>query len=271
MPGSVSEDMGKLPIIQYWNTEIIPNYITDLFVTFRDENPDFCHRVFSEEEATRFIASHFGSREVTAFRACSIPSMQSDYFRYCAVLALGGVYADADYRCLRSLRPLIDESTGGEIFLSPTPLTHKGHDATRVWSGFFAFEKSGHPFLRLALEIATANMEARIPERIWPVGKKVVEGIWLTVGPGVPSLMRLLHDLGSFDAFMDTIHKTDAEPFGELYCEVIGDYERLVRAFDGVSVSPHERMAHWVGAPDFSLPYKETDVHWHNANIAIFR
>jgi len=259
------------PVSQYWDTEEIPDYVRDLLATFRDKNPDLDHRVFSEVEAESFIADRIGSREAAAFRACAVPSMQSDYFRYCVVLALGGVYADADFSCAKPLRPLLEGLDRGEIFLSPADHRLKGRSVRRVWSQFFAFREPGHPFLRLALEIATANLEARIPERVWPVGEKVIESVWLTVGPGVPSLMRFIRDWGSFDAFLDAVAGTDAEPFGKLYCEVIGDYERIHEAFDGVRVSPAESMFHWVSRPDFPLPYKETDVHWQNVRARIFR
>jgi Glycosyltransferase sugar-binding region containing DXD motif len=259
------------PIIQYWDKEEVPDYVRDLLATFPAKNPDLHHRLFSQSDAEHFIADRFGAREAAAFRACAVPSMQSDYFRYCSVLALGGVYSDADFKCVRPLRPLLEGLDRGEMFLSDTEHRVKGRSARRVWSQFFAFKEAGHPFLRMALDIATANVEVRIPERVWPMGKKVIESVWLTVGPGVPSLMRVIRELGSFDAFIDLIAGTDAEPFGELYCEVIGDHQRLDEAFDGVRFSSAERMFHWVGRPDFPLPYKATDVHWHNVKTRIFR
>lgn len=261
----------SLQISQYWDSPDVPSYIEDHFATFEDLNPDFRHMVLSEVGTERFIGEHFGPRELSAFRACAIPSMQSDYFRYCSVLALGGVYADADFRCARPLRPLVDGCKGGEIFLGPTAHTLKGRDARRIWSGFFAFREPRHPFLELALEIATANIEARIPERIWPVGEKVVESIWLTVGPGIFTAMRNMLEWGSFEVFVEQIAGSDAAPFGALYCEAIGSYERLVEAFEGVRVSPFESMLSWIERPETPLPYKDTDVHWKNAKTKIFR
>jgi len=249
----------------------VPADVDELLATFREENRGLRHRVYSEREAESLIAERFGAREVAAFRACAVPSMQSDYFRYCIVLERGGVYADVDYRCLRPLRPLIAGQAGGEIFLSPTPLELRGRDATRIWSGFLAFREPGHPFLRLALEIATANIEARIPDRIWAPGENLAEAIGLSVGPGVPTLMRLIRDWGSFDAFVQGVAGTPAEPFAELYCEVIGSHERIVEAFDGVRVSPHTRMLEWVADPERPLSYKRSDLHWKNTKTAIFR
>lgn len=259
-------------ICQYWDSEEIPAYLDGPLASFRDLNPDFHHRVFSEAAAKRFIADRFGGRRADAFRACAIPSMQSDYLRYCAVLAYGGVYADVDYRCTGPLRPLLERCEGGEIFLGPTTHELNGRSTQRVWSGLFAFKQPGHPFLELALEIATANVEARIPERAWPAGDNIREGVWLTVGPGVFTLMRFIHDWGSFDAFIDSIGGSPAEPFGELYCEVIGEHGRLVEAFEDVRVSSYDDIWKWVeDVPRAELPYKDTERHWHNFKASIFR
>lgn len=258
-------------ITQYWDTPEIPSYVEDLCETFRSRNPGLSHRLFSESEGERLIASHFGPREAAAFKACAVPAMQSDYFRYCAVLALGGVYADVDYVCVSSLQPLIDRP-GGEIFLSPTPRALKGRDATRLWNGFFAFKEPGHPLLRLTVDIATANMEERISERVWPAGENVIQSVWLTAGPGIFSLLRFMRDWGSFDAFVETVRGTAAEPFASLYCEVVGEYQRVVEAFDDVRISSFDDMTKWVGdPPEMPLPYQKTDIHWQNARGSIFR
>jgi hypothetical protein len=259
-------------IVQYWDADSVPGYLVAPLASFRDLNPDFEHRVFSRREAERFIAARFGRREVDAFRACAVPAMQADYLRYCAVLALGGVYADVDYRCKAPLRPLLDRCAGGELFFGRGVHDLNGRRTRRIWNGLFAFREAGHPFLRLTLEIATANVEARIAERVWPAGHNVREAIWLTVGPGVFTLMRFAHEWGSFDAFIENIAGTVAEPFGELYCDVIGDYARLQEAFEGMRMSPFEEIWDWVeDIPPSELPYKATDSHWHNVRTAIFR
>jgi Glycosyltransferase sugar-binding region containing DXD motif len=267
----LAEASPSLRIGQYWDSEEVPADVAALIATFRDLNPDFRHRVFSEAGTERFLAERFGPREVAAFRACAIPSMQSDYFRYCFLLAFGGVYADADYRCVASLRSLLDDSAGGELFLGPRTHDLNGHETRRMFSGLIAFRQPGHPFLRVALDIATANMEARVAERIWPVGEHVVPAIWMTVGPGILTAMRFLREWGSFETFLERIAGTLAEPFGELYCEAIGDYDRIVEAFEGVRVSPYESMFAWIDQAEDPLAYKKTDVHWHNVKTEIFR
>jgi hypothetical protein len=259
-------------LFQYWNTETIPEDVAALIATFQERNPDFRHRVFSEAEAERFIESHFGARERDAFRACAVPAMQADYFRYCAVLAYGGIYADADYRCVRPLRPLLDDCEGGIVFLRPDMHRVNGREAMRVLNGFFAFGEPNHPFLRLTLDIATANMEARLAERIWAVGEEVPTGIWLTVGPGIFSLIRFLYNWGSFDVFMESAIGTPLEPFGRLFCEVTGDYNRVVEACEGVRFSSFESMFSWIDHPDQAPAYKEgKDPSWHHVKTGLFR
>jgi hypothetical protein len=262
----------RLPIVQYWHSEPPPGYVAGLIESFKSGNPGLRHMLFDRSSAEAFIAERFGDREVNAFRACAVPSMQSDYLRYCSVLALGGVYADVDYRCKAPLAALIEGCEGGEIFRGRGIHDLNGRDTQRIWTGLFAFKQPGHPFLELALEIATANVEARIPERIWKMGENVREAIWLTVGPGVFTLMTFVRDWGSFDAFIEGIEGSVIEPFGKLYCETIGEHERLVEAFEGVRVSPHEEIWRWVeDVPPAELPYKETGAHWHNVETAIFR
>jgi Glycosyltransferase sugar-binding region containing DXD motif len=259
-------------VIQYWDGETPPSYLAGPLASFRDLNPDFEHRIFSEAHAERFIAAHFTGRELEAFRSCAVPAMQADYFRYCSVLALGGVYADVDYWCTAPLRQLLESLDGGQIFLGKGIHDLNGLQTERVWNGLFAFRRPGHPFLRLTLDIATANVEARIAERIWSVGENVREAIWLTVGPGIFTLLRFIHEWGSFDAFVANVAGSVAEPFGELYCEVVGDYPRLAAAFEGIRVAPFEEIWHWVeDVPASALPYKQTGAHWHNHKAAIFR
>lgn len=102
----------RTPLIQYWHQSSVPPSIERLSGSFRAHNPEMRHMVFSEATATDFIEERFGAREAAAFLACAVPAMQADYLRYCAVYALGGMYFDADCRCVASLRPLFDACGG---------------------------------------------------------------------------------------------------------------------------------------------------------------
>jgi hypothetical protein len=266
-PADIQEPPG---IFHYWDTGDPPVDVRELFASFQSHNAGLPQRVFDEVEAEGFIVERFSARERDAFRACALPAMQADYFRYCALLACGGVWADADLRCLRSLQPLLEQSAGA-VFLRPEPRTLEGKDAQRMENAFFAFREPGHPFLELAVELATANIEARIAERVWPDGEHVREAIWLTTGQAIFTLMRFLYSWGSFEAFRERAPGTVVEPFCDLYCETVGEYGRIVEAFEGVRVASQEEMRTWVANPDRPLAYKGTERHWLNARTAIFR
>lgn len=266
-----STDARPEPIIQYWDTDPPPDSIAALLATFREQNPGFDHRVFSHSDAEELIRAHFTEREAAAFRACAVPAMQADYFRYCAVLAHGGIYSDADFRCAAPLRPLIEQQATGEMFCRPETHVLDGEPLQRVNNGFFVFREPGHPLLRLAVEIATANIEERICEREWGAGERVRESIWMTTGPGIFTLLHFLNVLGSFDRLVTVTTGTPSEPFTGLYCEVIGDYDRVAAAFEGVRVSPFEELWKWVAWPDEPLAYRGTDNDWKVTTTPIFR
>ena len=240
-----------LPIVQYWHSEPIPDYISDLLATFGEQNPDLLHLVFSERSDTEFIAERFSKRELRAFRACAVPAMQADYFRYCAVLTLGGIFGDADARCIGRIRPLIPAVGSGQLFRRP---------GGPVINALFGFGSPRHRFLKLVLEIVTANIEQRLCNRVY-----------YTTGPPIFETLHLLHRLGSFDAVIEQNKGRVSEEFVRFYCEVIGEHSRVGNAMEGIEVSPLQKQDAYIRGPGMPLPYKKTDTHWTNLEQEIFR
>jgi Glycosyltransferase sugar-binding region containing DXD motif len=231
-----------LPILQYWHASEIPEDVAGLLASFRDLNPTLRHRVFDAVQAEELIAGHFTDREVRAFRSCAVPSMQSDYFRFCAVLAHGGIYSDADFGCRSSLLPLIETMDEGILF------EHSNGHAT---SGFFAFQHPGHPLLRLALDVATLNLERRI-------GKRPD----VLVGPWVFTSLTAIHKLGSLEATRQRFGGDSMQWLFDAAVEVVGDYDALATAFDGVRIAPFDSIWQWIAKPGKQLAYKSSDDHW---------
>jgi hypothetical protein len=236
----------RQPIIQYWHAADVPEHLADDLASFRDRNPELQHRVFSEPAAAAFIEERFSAREAAAFGACAVPAMQSDYFRYCAVLALGGVYCDVDFRCRASLRPLLEEERG-QLFRNGTGM---------ALNGVFAFREPGHPLLRLCLEIATANIEAREIEEVWGV-----------TGPSIFTGLIMLRRLDSIDAFLEVCDDRAGHWRPRLMSEVVGDFERVVEAFDGVRVNPPRALQGYLANRDAANVEKK---HWIDAE-SIYR
>lgn len=258
-----------LPITQYWHDGRPPDEVATLIESFRRQNSDMHHMLFSEGSGAEFIARHFTSQEVLAFRACRVPAMQADYLRYCAVLHHGGVYADADLRCIGPLSSLSKKSKGGILFgLAQLPRPWRVQrfewrervDPFRIiLNGIFAFP-AGHPLLELSVKVATANVENRI-----------AEDVSLVTGPGVFTCLYLLHKLGSFDAFQSYAQGGVIEISAPLLCEVVGDYRRIEQAFAGVRLAPVAESRAWAKPPQRPLAYKEGSLHWVNFRSSIFR
>jgi mannosyltransferase OCH1-like enzyme len=231
----------NLPIIQYWHSPEIPGEVAELTATFRDRNPELRYLLFDEAAAETLIAEHLTAREVAAFRSCAVPAMQADYFRYCAILVLGGVYADVGFQCLRPLQTLIETADEGMLF------TRK----PQIINGFFLFKGPGHPFLRLVLDVATANIEKRVAETV-----NKVTGPWIFTG------LEFIHRAGSLEAVRRMIIGEDGERLANPALDVIEDYTRVDTAFEGVRIAPMELAGKWIARPLAQLQYKQSETRW---------
>jgi mannosyltransferase OCH1-like enzyme len=240
-------------LIQYWHTEEIPDYVAESSESFRAHNPGLDHRIFNEASAEAFIADNFSPREVAAFRAVVPPSTQANYLRYCAVLTLGGIYSDTDFGCVGPLNSLQAETEGGTLFYK--------RDRDVVVNNFFAFRSPGHPFLRLALDIATARIERRDPS----------DNSWRLCGPRIFTYMYRLFRAGSVEAFMTEFGERSerARNYSEFLEGVFGEYSRITEAFDGIRLLPVEEMKEWVVPA--AAPHKKTSMHWTKWQGSIFR
>lgn len=257
------------PLVRYWHSERPPDYLAGLLATFPEHNPAMRHLVFSERSAAAFIAEHFGARETAAFGACAVPAMQADYFRYCAIYALGGVYADVDFRCVAALSSLLDDRGGGTLFGRPElPPPWQGTDYEWrervgpyrvVMNSIFALPRR-HPLLALAIEVATANIEHRVGE-----------DVALVTGPLVLTSLYLLRELGSFEAFLAYVQGGVLASAAPRICAAVEDFERVPVAFEGVTLRSVAESREFVRGPGFPLPYKQTEDHWMNVKSSIYR
>ncbi|HET8863125.1 MAG TPA: glycosyltransferase [Solirubrobacterales bacterium] len=257
------------PLVQYWHEENLPDDVAETVNSFKEHNPELEQLVFDEGSAREFIATHRGAREVAAFDACGVPAMQADYLRYCAVHALGGVYADANFRCLQSLRGLIDGPEKGVLFGRRDPVPawlaeiyrwpYPVGEFRAVPNGMFGFGDRHHPLLELAIEISTANIERRVVDGPFAV--------WIATGPGVFTSIYLLRELGSFDAFMGFSLGTVIEPSAALLCEVVDDCDRIASMWDGVdirSLKDRDDLSVKLNGPP-------SEAHWLRRKGSIYR
>lgn len=160
---------GPIPrvVVQFWNSSPPPDGVRALMQSWPQTNPAFTHRVFGTETAAAFLATH-GSRDVQdAFDAALSPVLQADLFRLAYLFHHGGIYADADDRCRKSLAPLLGE--GIDLVLHQEDIGSIGNN--------FIASAPGHPLIERALAMACKNvLEAQ------------GDTPWFLTGPGVMSL-----------------------------------------------------------------------------------
>lgn len=203
-PGPVPAAFSSGPrrtIVLFWDDlERLPGDVGDCIDSWRIlEARGFDVRLFDNNGAREFIASHLGLRHESAYRRCYHPAMQSDYFRLCYVLVDGGCYLDADdVHNGPAIERLFDDGrlkiqplcydVETDQMVPPEIFTEPGADAP-TWIFYFnnnpLIAAPGHPIVERALANATAALEqatdGELPE------------IQATTGPG--NLTRSIFEL----------------------------------------------------------------------------
>jgi hypothetical protein len=236
----------KLSIVQYWHSAELPVDVQEITISFGDLNPEAQHTIFNRSSAESFIAAYFSTREVEAFRACVPGAMQADYFRYCATYVLGGIYADADLKCVANLAPLLDDGVGAlfgrteldRMWTKALGYSYQVGDYYVIGNGFFAVNAPRKRLLQTAIDIATTNIEKRIADG--------PEGIWLTAGPGVFTSLYLLNELGSIDAFLRFTRGTALAVLAPIVCDIVANADDVTSMFAGMVLRPHSARRAWV-------------------------
>ncbi len=165
---------------QFWDRADVPGDVVELMRTWSDTNPTWRYRCFDLEAATRWLAAYSGPRVQRAFRTARQVAHKADLFRLAVLWREGGVYADADDRCMSAL----DDATAmAEMLLWQEPMGTVGNN--------FIAAAPRHPVIGAALRQAVAATL-----------RGDAESIWVSTGPGVLT-RALAHHLASDPARLD--------------------------------------------------------------------
>ncbi|AMN13162.1 hypothetical protein ACZ81_17190 [Alteromonas macleodii] len=143
-------------IVQFWNTPDLPDDISKLVATWKEQNPSMEHKLFSYDSALQFIAEHYGSEIKNLFESAALPAMQSDIFRVAYCLKMGGFYIDCGTRCNAPIQPLLSDDL---LFL-----VRKWHGG--IWNGAIGCN-AGHPALEWIWDRIIQNLKARNSNDVW--------------------------------------------------------------------------------------------------------
>lgn len=144
-------------IVQYWNTEIIPDEIEAVMKSWQNV-PGYSYRRFDRETAMGFLEERFDKLHLRAFRLANNVAEECDFLRLCLLLADGGIYADADDMWVGDLEQLRDLGRGAILFREPII----GSVSNNVM-----LARPGHALFQIAVDMARESLLARENDNTW--------------------------------------------------------------------------------------------------------
>jgi len=150
-------------IVQFWDQPEIPGDILHGMLSWPQQCLGFEHQIFNDASAHAFIQRTCDKTVAKAYRQANHPAMRADIFRLAYLAVEGGIYADADDICRRSVGDLLSPNV--ELVLVQEDLGSIGNN--------FICVRPEHPFIAAALE-----------QVVTQVLKKQQNIIWFLTGPG---------------------------------------------------------------------------------------
>jgi mannosyltransferase OCH1-like enzyme len=132
--------------------------------TWPEHNPDYRIARFDDATARAFLAERLPPEVLRAYAQVREPAQQADIFRLAWLATEGGVYADADDRCLAPLGTILP--AGAALVLFQEELGTLAND--------FIAARPGHPALLAALDLA-----------VGAINRGDSDIVWLSTGPGL--------------------------------------------------------------------------------------
>lgn len=101
----------KIPKIlhQTWKTKFLPDKYVEWSNTFKELNPDWSYKLWTDKENREFIRDNY-PWFLKTYDGYDKHIKRVDAIRYFLLYHYGGVYADLDFACLKNLDPLIENS-----------------------------------------------------------------------------------------------------------------------------------------------------------------
>ena len=160
----------RATLIAYWDTAEPPTDVGEVFASWARHNPGLALRRFDRATARALIAERQSEAGRAAFDACPNASFRSNLLRAVVLHTDGGLYADADERCMAPISDWIALAQGACLAAVSEERPHYLHTQ-------FLAAPPGHALLRAAL----ATM---IPDLVAAGQAGVALRNWESGGPG---------------------------------------------------------------------------------------
>lgn len=180
LPPSPGPAIPKI-IYKYWDAENPPVDVQELMKSWCTINPDYELVLFNNSSADAFLAANQLPAVRMAYNRVREPAQKADIFRLALLALEGGVYSDADDRCLAPLATIIPPTASLVLFQE---------NLGSVANNFIAVAPR-HPVIVSALEaVVTA------------VNRGDADTIWLLSGPGLITRALAQHITGQASAVL---------------------------------------------------------------------
>ncbi len=183
-PTQGAKAAGRVPrrMAQYWDQPNPPPDVARLMAGWREQHPDYAYTKFSDQEAQAFLKQAFLPGVLGAYRRAYPAAQKADIFRLAWLYAVGGVYIDADDRCVAPVTELL---AGGAALIGYQ------EEYGTLGNNFLAAAPQ-HPVIGRALREAVGSV-ARGDQDI----------AWLSTGPGL--LTRAFAETLASEALMPNV------------------------------------------------------------------
>ena len=107
VPFQLKEDYNSIiPLNLYtcWHTKDLPPLMQQNYVALKEENPEFNHYLYDENECRQFIQNNFDTNVLGAYNSLIPCSYKSDLWRFCVLYINGGIYYDIKFSCANNFK-----------------------------------------------------------------------------------------------------------------------------------------------------------------------
>lgn len=147
--------------------------------TWQERNPEYRYELLTDKGADSFVGQHFANDLLIrdTFHSLTDNILRADFLRYLVLLAEGGIYADMDVECKRSVDDWIPAAARGkagvvlgiEVDRPPVENDKRLYLDYRdyIWgiTNWTFMSKAGHPFLRFVAEAVAKNLRELAEEQ----------------------------------------------------------------------------------------------------------
>ncbi|MGG5821793.1 glycosyltransferase family 32 protein [Falsiroseomonas sp. HW251] len=175
-----------VPLVQYWHDPDPPADVAAVMQSWVARHPRHPLRRFHRASARAWLLGSRGPAVAEAFDACPGPAAEADLLRLAVLAREGGIWADADEACLRSMDGVLAAlPEGGLAAWYADELPFYLHNSVLV-------ARPGGGLAEAAFHAACAALRARRPDRPFNIWQQTGPGLLTRIGVGETAGLRVL-------------------------------------------------------------------------------